>query len=305
LRRYPVDAAILFSDILVIAEALNIEVTMPGGVGIQVPNPIQSPEDLDERIPSVTEITPEFVSEKLGFVTESIGLILQKMKEEGFDIPLIGFSGAPFTLLHYMIGGSSRKNTDISKKWFKEHPEASRKLLDVLTNTIIEYMAAQVEAGAHMLQLFEAMGMMLEEEDFEEFALPCLEKIATELKSRYPDIPLMVFCRGACYANEKVSKLGFDVVCIDGSVDRSKARSTVGDRCGLQGNYDPGELIYGNGKTTDTVRETAKKMLEELGPQRLIANLGEGLGGKESPSLVSAFVDAIHEESEAIITADA
>jgi len=304
LRRYPIDAAILFSDILVIAEALNIEVTMPGGVGIQVPNPIQSPEDIDERIPSVAEITPAFVSEKLGFVMKSIKLILQKMKEEGFDIPLIGFSGAPFTLFYYMIGGSSRKNTDIGKTWLREHPAASRKLLDVLTNIIIEYMAAQVEAGAHLLQLFEAMGMMLEEEDFEEFALPCLEKIATELKSRYPDVPLMVFCRGACYANEKVSKLGFDIVCIDGSVDRSEARSAVEDRCGLQGNYDPSELIYGNGKTVETVRETAKKMLEELGPQRLIANLGEGLGGKESPALVSAFVDAIHEESEAIIAAD-
>merc|ERR1711957_37916 len=248
------------------------------------------------------EITPEFVSEKLGFVTESIGLILQKMKEEGFDIPLIGFSGAPFTLLHYMIGGSSRKNTDISKKWFKEHPEASRKLLDVLTNTIIEYMAAQVEAGAHMLQLFEAMGMMLEEEDFEEFALPCLESICKVLKRRYPDVPLMVFRRGACFANEKLSRMGFDVVTIDGSVDRNEAREAVGDRTGLQGNYDPKELIFANGKTVDTVKESAKKMLKDLGPQRLIANLGEGLGGKESPTLVKAFIDAIHEESELMIS---
>jgi len=304
IRRYPVDAAILFSDILVIAEALTIEVTMPGGVGIQVPNPIQNPEDLDNRIPSIDEITPDFVLDKLGFVMDSIKLIRQKLNEENFDIPLIGFSGAPFTLLYYMIGGSSRKNTDIGMTWLQEHPVASQKLLDVLTKLIIEYMAAQVEAGAHLLQLFEAMGMMMDEENFDKFALPCLEKIATELKGRYPDVPLMVFCRGACYANDKVSKLGFDVVCIDGSVDRTEGRSAVGGRCGLQGNYDPQELIEENGKTVETVRATAKAMLEELGPQRLIANLGEGLGGKESPELVRAFVDAIHEESEAIIAAD-
>jgi len=274
-------------------------------VGIQVPNPIQSPDDLDNRIPSIDEITPDFVLDKLGFVMESIKLIRQKLNEENFDIPLIGFSGAPFTLLYYMLGGSSRKNTDIGMTWLQEHPVASQKLLDILTKLIIEYMAAQVEAGAHLLQLFEAMGMMMDEEMFEKFALPCLEKISTELKGRYPDVPLMIFCRGACYANDKVSKLGYDVVCIDGSVSRTKGRSAVGGRCGLQGNYDPRELIEENGKTMDTVRATAKVMLEELGPQRLIANLGEGLGGKESPQLVAAFVDAIHEESEAMIAVGA
>lgn len=104
------------------------------------------------------------------------------------------------------------------------------------------------------------------------------------------------------FANEKLSRMGFDVVTIDGSVDRNEAREAVGDRTGLQGNYDPKELIFANGKTVDTVKESAKKMLKDLGPQRLIANLGEGLGGKESPTLVKAFIDAIHEESELMIS---
>lgn len=197
LRRYPVDAAILFSDILVIAEALNIEVTMPGGVGILVPNPLAGPEEIETRVPSLDEISPQFIQDKMGVILESVKLIRQKMKEEKIDIPLIGFSGAPFTLMFYMIGGSSRKNTDSGMKWLNEYPEQSQKLLDVLTKIITEYMSAQVEAGAHMLQLFEAMGMMLEEKEFYDFAMPCLEKIATELKSRYPDVPLMVFTRGA------------------------------------------------------------------------------------------------------------
>lgn len=301
LRRYPVDAAILFSDILVIAEALNIEVTMPGGVGIQVPNPLAGPEDVATRTPSIDDIGPHFIQEKMGVILDSVKLIRHKMKGENIDIPLIGFSGAPFTLMFYMIGGSSRKNTDVGMKWLNDYPEQSQQLLQVLTKIIIEYMSAQVEAGAHMLQLFEAMGMMLKEKEFFDFAMPCLEKIATELKKRYPDVPLMVFSRGACYANERLSHLGFDVVTMDGDVDRSTARATVGDRCGLQGNYDPSELIMENGKTAETVRDTARALIDELGPQRLIANLGEGLGGKESTELVKVFVDTIHEYSESKI----
>ncbi len=105
------------------------------------------------------------------------------------------------------------------------------------------------------------------------------------------------------FANEELSKLGYDVITIDGSVSRETARDIVGGRTGLQGNYDPRELIADGTKTPETVRRTAKVLLEELGPQRLIANLGEGLGGKESPDLVNVFVDAIHEESEAMIKA--
>lgn len=204
-----------------------------------------------------------------------------------------------------MVGGSSRKNNDAGTTWLEKHPEASKRLLDTLTKIVIEYTSAQVEAGAHMLQIFEAMGMMIDEDNFYEFAMPCLEQIATELKARHPNVPLMVFSRGASFANEKLSALGYDVVTIDGSVDRSTARATMGDRAGLQGNYDPKELILMvDGKvvhTPETVRKSAKELLQDLGPQRLIANLGEGLGGKESPMLVNAFVNAIHEESESMI----
>ena len=103
-RRYPMDAAILFSDILVIAEALSIEVTMPGGVGILVPNPLAGPEEVATRIPSIDEITPAFIEDKMGVILDSVKLIRKKMSEEDISIPLIGFSGAPFTLMLYMIG---------------------------------------------------------------------------------------------------------------------------------------------------------------------------------------------------------
>jgi len=300
-RRYDVDAAILFSDILVIAEAMNVEVTMPGGVGIQVPCPLVGPADMRERLPPASSIDRDFVRDRLGHVMESVKLIRTKMREEDISIPLIGFSAAPWTLLFYMVGGSSKKNQNIGMEWLATHTDASRELLDVLTTIVVEYMSEQVECGAHMLQLFEAMGMMIDEAEFNTYAMPCLRKIASELKSRYPDVPLMVFARGASHANEMLSTMGYDVVTIDGDVDRSIARDVVRGRCGLQGNYDPRELIMQNGRDVDTVRHTARELLTALGPQRLIANLGEGLGGKESPELVSAFVDAIHEESERMI----
>jgi uroporphyrinogen decarboxylase len=301
-RRYDVDAAILFSDILVVAEAMNVEVTMPGGVGIQVPCPLVGPADMRERLPRASSLDGDFVRDKLGHVMESVRLIRTKMREEDISIPLIGFSAAPWTLLFYMVGGSSKKNQRVGMEWLVNHPEASRELLDMLTTVVIEYMSEQVESGAHMLQLFEAMGMMIDEDEFGTYAMPCLEKIARELKARYPDVPLMVFARGASHANAKLSTLGYDVVTIDGGVDRSVARDVVGGRAGLQGNYDPRELVAGGtGNTVETVRSSAVGLLEALGPQRLIANLGEGLGGGESPELVAAFVDAIHEESERMI----
>ena len=316
IRRYNVDAAILFSDILVIAEAMNVEVTMPGGVGIQIPCPLAGPADMKERLPKLllhgaaveeengtTLTTRDFVQEKLGHVMESIRLIRSKMSSESISIPLIGFSAAPWTLLFYMVGGSSKKNQHIGMDWLHTHPLASQDLLDILTNIVIEYMSLQIENGAHMLQLFEAMGMMINPAEFEQYALPCLRTIASELKRRHPNVPLMIFARGACYMNEQLSTMGYDVITIDGSVNRAMARSVVADRVGLQGNYDPGELIVTNGKTVETVRQTARELLISLGPQRLIANLGEGLGGNESPELVAAFVDAIHEESERMISA--
>jgi uroporphyrinogen decarboxylase len=296
IRRYNVDAAILFSDILVILQAFGMKVTMPGGVGITVPEPFLSPNDMMEKISA--DIV---VEDKLSHVIEAVRMIKKELKDE---IPLIGFSAAPWTLMYYMVGGTSKKNQSVASTWLRIHPDASNHLLDSLTVVVIDYLSAQIEAGADLIQLFEAMGDFIDEKDFYDWAFPRLKKIAQSLKSKYPHIPLMVFPRGATYSIAKLQEAGYDVVTIDTSTDRRRARFLLSDSCkqvkplrgfesGIQGNFDV-KFLTDEYSDTRIVENEVRKLLEELGPQNLIANLGEGLSGKESPRLIETFVNAVH-----------
>jgi len=295
IRRYDVDAAILFSDILVVPEALGIEVQMPGGVGIIVPSPLTGPEDLARLNKNVD------VRKDLSHVIEAVSAIKEELKGK---VPLIGFSAAPWTLMFYMVGGSSKKNPDAGEQWLYQYPEDSKTLLNLLTEVVIEYMVAQAEAGADLLQVFEAMGMFISRENFEEWCLPSLARICSELKRRVPGVPLMVFARGATYANAALQQAGFDVVTLDDTSPRAKTREELmkvaagGRIASVQGNFNPKLLVDGS---KDVISDQVYKMLLELSPQRYIANLGEGLGGKENPALVKFFVDSVHEISEKMI----
>jgi uroporphyrinogen decarboxylase len=334
-RRYNVDAAILFSDILVILQALDIEVTMPGGKGITVPHPITSVADYTARLASKPKID---VQEKLAHVLEAVRLIKVKLKNR---IPLIGFSAAPWTLMFYLLGGSSRSNQGVPSSWLATHPRESKAILELLTDVVVDYLSAQVTAGVDLIQVFEAMGEHISEQDFHAWALPCMARIAAELKERHPTVPLMVFPRGAGYALEALYKVGYDVVTLDTAADRSTVRqrlymaereAPVGGLMSessvnvegsgvaesvrgvsgsvhrrpavLQGNFDVKLLSRSSGdpiRGVDTVVRETRKMLGQLGPQGLIANLGEGLTGTEDPELVGAFVDAVHSISASMI----
>ena len=278
IRRYNLDAAILFSDILVIAQALNIEVTMPGGQGITVPNPLKSPEDMHQRIPEKIN-----VEEKLAHVIAAVALIKTELKGK---VPLIGFSAAPWTLMYYMVGGSSKKNQDVGMRWLKDHPEASSKLLNTLTNVVIDYLIAQVDAGADLLQVFEAMGEFIDQEYFFKFAMPCMERIAKELKEKYPHVPLLVFPRSASYSIPSLQSAGYDVISVGTHGDRRQIRADLEEEAkarrpprgmvsGLQGNLDV-SLLRRETSSEEKVREATRQLLMEFGPQNLIANLGEG-----------------------------
>ena len=158
-RRYPIDAAILFSDILVVAEAMGITVEMPGGKGILVTNALEGPEDLARlKLPSTPAEAKALVDSGLSHVIAAVNLILDELNGK---VPLIGFSAAPWTLFYYMVGGSSKKGQENGERWLKEHPEESSRILDSLQLIVIEYLSAQADAGAHILQLFEARAWRL------------------------------------------------------------------------------------------------------------------------------------------------
>ena len=300
IRRYNLDAAILFSDILVVLQALGMEVDMPGGVGITVPHPLKNAEEVATRIPVTIN-----VEEKLAHVIAAVKLIKTELKGK---VPLIGFSAAPWTLMYYMVGGSSKKNQEVASSWLVDYPMESKTLLDILTTIVIDYTSAQITAGANMMQIFEAMGEHISEKDFYEWALPCMTRIARELKGRHPDVPLLVFPRGATYSLADLQLAGYDVVTLDTKTPRvetrkslvATAKATNTKVAAVQGNLDVAVLKAG-ASTPEEVRTATLKMLEELGPQKLIANLGEGLLGVEDPVLVATFIDAVHEMSEKMI----
>ncbi|CAM9744322.1 unnamed protein product [Ascophyllum nodosum] len=306
IRRYNLDAAILFSDILVVPQALGIEVEMPGGKGITIPRPLKDPQDFEARIPKEVD-----TKAKLSHVIQAVVRIKQELKGK---VPLIGFSAAPWTLMFYMVGGSSKNNTDYGERWLRDYPEASAKLMEFLTTVVVDYMAAQVEAGADILQVFEAMGGFISEDHFYDRAMPCLSsRIASELKERCPGVPLMVFARGATYANVALQAAGYDVVTMDTETDRKATREALQQAARgagrepsvVQGNFDPRLLADASPMSSAKVREATATMMRELGPQKLIANLGEGLMGQEDPANVAVFVDAIHEFSEDLIQREA
>ena len=311
IRRYNLDAAILFSDILVILQALGMEVTMPGGLGILVPQPLASPDEVSTRLPTSVN-----VKDKLSHVIQAVTLIKKELNNK---VPLIGFSAAPWTLMYYMVGGSSKKNQGVASEWLRTHPKQSKVVMDLLTTIVIDYSLAQIEAGADMIQIFEAMGEFINESDFYTWALPSMEKIVSAIKAKHPDVPVLVFPRGASYSLSALQKVGYDVVTMDNKTDRKTIRTTLssaplytprGTPAGIQGNFNVHLLIPATkGQPTaaevDKVKSEVLAMLNALGTQNLIANLDEGLSGKEDPVLVAAFIDSVHEHSERLIKAQA
>ncbi|XP_053101453.1 uroporphyrinogen decarboxylase isoform X2 [Hemicordylus capensis] len=289
LRRFPLDAAIIFSDILVIPQALGMEVVMVAGKGPTFPEPLKNMEDVQKLRKTVD------VAAELGYVFTAITLTRHKLQGK---VPLIGFSGAPWTLMSYMIEGGGSNTMSKAKSWLYQHPEASHSLLKLLTNVIVDYLVGQVHAGAQALQLFESHAGHLGSEQFAEFALPYIQSIAKRVKSQLKEdgqhpVPMIVFAKGAHYALEDLAQSGYEVVGLDWTINPQDARQRTGKLITLQGNLDPCALYASKEK----IGELVKKMLQGFGCQRYIANLGHGIYPDMNPEHLGAFVDAVHKHS--------
>uniref|UniRef100_A0A3B4GZ90 Uroporphyrinogen decarboxylase n=1 Tax=Pundamilia nyererei TaxID=303518 RepID=A0A3B4GZ90_9CICH len=272
--------------------AMGMDVQMVAGKGPTFPEPLKEPEDL-QRLQVKVDTDKE-----LGYVFRAITLTRHKIEGK---VPLIGFSGAPWTLMSYMIEGGGSNTHSKAKRWLYQHPEASHMLLKMLTDVIVEYLLGQVAAGAQALQVFESHAGILGPAEFKEFSLPYLRDIARRVKDKLKeagqDVPMIVFAKDAHYALEELSQSNYEVVGLDWTIDPLSARECTGGKVSLQGNMDPCALYAPKERISDIV----KKMLEGFGTRGYIANLGHGVYPDMEPENIGAFVEAVHQHSKQMI----
>ncbi|KQS70333.1 uroporphyrinogen decarboxylase isoform X1 [Drosophila erecta] len=285
LRRFDLDASIIFSDILVIPQALGLTVEMHAGVGPVLPQPIVVPEDLKR-------LTPDGALSRLSYVGDAITMMRHKLEGR---VPLIGFTGAPWTLMGYMIEGGGSKTMSKAKAWLNEHPEDSKLFLNLLTDAIVDYLEMQVKAGAQMLQVFESSAEHLSKEQFLEWGVPYLKRIRDELvdrltKKAIPVVPMTLFAKGAGHSLKEQSELGYDVIGLDWTVDPLEARNLVGPNITLQGNLDPQDMY----RDPEELRNLTTEMVHKFGKSRYIANLGHGITPQTPITSMEVLVEAVH-----------
>ncbi|KAJ3356523.1 hypothetical protein HDU83_000874 [Entophlyctis luteolus] len=283
------DASIIFSDILVVPQAMGMEVQMLEKVGPYFPQPLRTPEDLARL-----DKKPD-VHATLQYVFDAITLTRTKLDGR---VPLIGFSGAPWTLAAYMIEGQGSKTYSKAKTWLYKYPEESKMLLRWITDLVVEYLVAQVKAGAQLLQVFDSNSGELGKNLFDEFVLPGLLEIAERVKEKLAKIdlvvPIIVFARNSHYALESLSTSQYDVIQLDFTISPAFARAQTHGRKVLQGNADP-SLLYAS---PEKIRSEVEKMLDAFGTDRgYIANLGHGMYPDHDPEHLKAYLQAINEYS--------
>jgi uroporphyrinogen decarboxylase len=271
-----VDAAILFSDILVVPQAMGLEVQLIESKGPFLPDPIKTANDLKRvRVPNVDET--------LGYVFDAIKLIKQELNDR---VPLIGFAGAPWTLLCYMVQGKGSKTFDEAKAFCYTQPELAHQLLQMITDTTIDYLKAQAKAGADTVQLFDSWGGLLGPDDFENLSLQYMRQIVAALKDI---VPTIVFAKGAWHSLDKMAATGAQGLGIDWCIPPQMARSFAGKNISLQGNFDPAKLF----SPIPVIQKEVTAMLDAFGPGRHIANLGHGILPNVPVDHARAFVDTV------------
>lgn len=269
-----VDAAIIFSDILVIPEAMGLPYQMIEAKGPWFEKTVKSLQDVEQlRVADLSD---------LSYVTDALRLTKTALANR---VPLIGFAGAPWTIFAYMIEGSGSKTFSKAKQFLYTQPEAAHALLEKITQSTIAYLQAQVDAGANLVQLFDSWAGVLSEKMYYEFALRYISRICDALS---PLVPVTVFAKDAHYAVNEISNTSCRSIGLDWTMDPAKARAAAGEKT-LQGNADPC-MLYADDKTI--VKET-EKMLKAFGKDRYICNLGHGLYPDLQKEKVKLFVDTV------------
>ncbi|MBU2913905.1 uroporphyrinogen decarboxylase [Reichenbachiella agariperforans] len=270
-----VDAAIIFSDILVIPEAMGLPYQMIEKQGPWFENTIQSAKDLSK----VRIASPE---EDLSYVLDAIKIA---KKELNGRVPLIGFAGAPWTIFSYMVEGAGSKTFSKAKKMLYAEPELSHQLLDMITDSTILYLKAQIKAGADLIQIFDSWAGILSPDQYDTFGLKYISKICDAID----EVPITVFAKGAFFARKRMSELKCETIGLDWNMSISASRRLIGDNKTLQGNLDPCVLY----SSDQEIEKHTIQMLEDFGGHRHIANLGHGVYPDISPEKVKVFIETV------------
>ena len=271
-----VDAAILFSDILVIPQAMGLEVQLIENKGPLLPNPIQTAKDLER-------LHVSHAKEELSYVMDALRMIKSEL---GGRVPLIGFAGAPWTLLCYMVQGKGSKTFDEAKAFCYTQPALAHTLLQMITDSTIDYLKAQAEAGADLVQLFDSWGGLLSPEDFETWSLQYIRQIVAQVKDI---VPTIIFAKGAWHSLAPMAATGAHGLGIDWCITPQMARQLAGDRVALQGNYDPAHLL----SPIPVIQKEVTAMLDAFDGHPYIANLGHGILPNVPVEHAKAFVDTV------------
>jgi len=286
LDRYPLDAAILFSDILTIPDAMGLGLEFNEGEGPSFRKPVRSEQEINSLQVLDTE-------NQLTYVIDAVKLI---RKELDGRVPLIGFSGSPWTLATYMVEGSASKEYGKIKGLMFESPHTMHKLLDVLAKSVIDYLNAQIKAGAQAVMIFDTWGGILTPRDYQEFSLRYMTKIVAGLikENQGRPVPSILFTKNGGSWLELMADSGANALGVDWTLDLSEARRRVGDKVALQGNMDPC-ILYAS---PDRIRDEVKQVLASFGKGNgHVFNLGHGIHPKIDPENVGAFIEAVHEFS--------
>ncbi|KAI1289646.1 Uroporphyrinogen decarboxylase [Halotydeus destructor] len=291
LKRFNLDAAIIFSDTTFVAQALGMEAILLGD-GPNFTHPLKTPQAMTRLKENVD------VKKELKFLYDTVTLTRRELNGQ---VPLIGYTGGPWSLMAHMIEGKVSKTQSNAKKWLYKYPEQSHQLLAILAKTIIDNLVEQVKAGAQMLQVLEPTLNVLPPALFEQFVQPCLLRIASEVKQRLNNLgitrlPISIYLKDAHNALEAIgqSREYYDVISIDWTLDPKQSRSKIGPGVTLQGNLDPC-AFYGD---ADTIDKLVVDMLNQFGKRNYIANLGLGMCPTVDPESVNVFVNSVHKHSQ-------